>query len=168
MRTEHLFLSLLGLAVGFMLVFAGFLLFLPPFIPFYAKFLQALVEQHLTGISYFGLSLFFLGVLFLTLFNLLNQRRYLLIKMGGFTVKDRVVAHFAKETLEKLFPGQGVDCSVIIRNKRRIEILANIPHVEEKDRESTLQGIENALADVLQKQFHYDHEFLFNVSFSSP
>ena len=167
MRAEHLVTSILGLLFSFFLLIGGFLLFLPPFIPTWASALQTLFLNHLTGVSYFGLTLLFLGVFFLTLFAWLNRRSYLLLKMGGVSVKDQLVAHFAKTSIEKLFPGQAVECDVIVRKKKRVEILANLPFVEEKEQEGTLRTIEKELVVVLLKQCQYDQEFTLNVSFSS-
>jgi len=164
MRAEHLLISLVGLLLGFFLIFCGVILFLVPFVPHLAQVAQAITLHHLNGLSYFGLTLLFLGLFFLTLLVWLNRRRYLLFKMGGVSIEDRLIAHFARETLQKLFPGQRIECDVVVKRKKRIEILANIPILGDGE-EERLRDVEKVLAAILKKQCQYDREFILNVSY---
>ncbi len=162
MRAEHLLISLTGLFFCFIMVFAGIFLFFAPNIPNFAENL----DRHLTAISRMGLALFLLGALFLTFLLMLNKRRYLLLKMGGVSIEDSLIAHFAKESLQPLFPNKLIDCDCVIK-RNHIEILANLPFVDLESREETLIECEKRLKVVLQRQCQYDKEFIYNVSFST-
>ena len=165
MRTEHLLISLVGLCLAFLMLFGGIFLFFSPYVPLFERTLHSLFFQHLMGVSYFGLALFFLGVMFLSMLVWLNRRRYLLLKMGTVSVEDRLIAHFAKTSLQTLFPDQPIECDVIVKKKKKLEILANVPFVQEEDQERTFKEIERVLVSVLQKQCQYDRDFTLNVNF---
>jgi hypothetical protein len=167
MRTEHLLISLVGLLLGFILLFVGVFLFFVPYFESFLQILKQLITHHLAEISYLGSAIFFLGIVLLFLLLWLNRRRYLLIKMGTVSLQDRLIAYYAKESLQNLFPGQAVDCDVIVKRKKKVEILANLPFVEEENQENTLKEIEKELVAILHKQCQYDREFILNVSFSA-
>lgn len=148
------------------MIFVGMFLFTAFYLPLFAQSLRVLVNQHMAEVSYLGLASFFLGVVFLSLLIWLNRRRYFLFAMGTVSVQDRLIAYYAKESLQSLFPGQAVECDVIVKRKKKIEILANIPLVAEEKQESTLREVEQALISMLHKYCQYEREFILNVSFS--
>lgn len=167
MRTEHLLSSLLGLCLCFLMLLVGIFLFLIPYLPGCAEALRILVVHHMHGISFCGLALSASGAVILVFLVWLNRRRYLLLKMGGVSVGDRLLAHYAKESLQTLFPGKLIDCDVVVRRKKKIEIMVNLPFVAEQKQERTLADIEERLSALLLKQCQYDRSFILNVSFST-
>ncbi|MFC2049121.1 hypothetical protein ACFLR2_00395 [Chlamydiota bacterium] len=168
MKKQHLLISLVGLMLGFMMVGAGTFLFLVQYVPAVKWALRSLILFHLEGLSACGLVLLFCGVLFLTALARLNQRRYFLLKMGGVSIEDRLLAHYAQESLQKFFPDQPVACEILSRAHGKIEIMANIPQIPEIRREHILSEIERALILMLRKQCQYERDFIFNVSFTTP
>lgn len=106
------------------------------------------------------------GCLLLTLFFFLSRRRYILIQMGGTSVQDRVIAHFARKCLQSLFPSQKVACDVVIHRKGKIEILAAIPPIAEGEEERTFNDIEAALSVVLAENCGIKAPFLLNLSYN--
>lgn len=167
MKTQHLLISLVGLLLGFVMVCGGIFIFLVRFVPAIELSLRSLILHHLAGLSYCGLALLFCGVLFLTALARLSRRRYFLLKMGGVSVEDRLLAHFAEESLQKFFPDQAVACEVLSRAHGKIEIMANIPYLAEKRRDHILSEIERILILTLRKQCQYERDFILNVSFTS-
>ena len=165
MKSAHLFVSLIGLFLGFFLIFAGIFLFAAPYIPALSSALRSLVINHLESLSTFGLILLFMGALTLTLLMLLNRRRYFLLKMGGVSVEDSLISHFAQESVQKFFPDQTVECDVIVKRGGKLEILANIPHLPEETKSQTLHAIEKELTVLLLKQCQYTRDFTLNLSF---
>ncbi len=165
MKRQHLLISLLGLLLGFLMICGGLFLFLIRYLPNLELAIRALILNHQERLSYFGLCLFLSGLLFLAALFRLSRRRYFLLKMGGVSIEDRVLAHFAEESLQKFFPGQSVACEVFGRAQGKIEIMANIPPLSESSREHILNEIERVLVLTLKKQCQYDGEFVFNVSF---
>lgn len=166
MRSEQLLISLLGLLLGFVLIFLGGVLF----------FIPSLSLQELSQVAlHFKIPLIYLpffpvivGTLILAACFRLNRRRYLLCKMGGFSVEDRLVAYFIEEKLQQMFPGKKVECDVLIKGKEKVEILANIPYVSEKNRQEIFEKIEVLLSALLRKQCHFQKDFIFNVGFLPP
>jgi len=152
MRTEHLLISLIALLLSFLLLTGGVLLLIFP---------DAALDLQTIGIICMGV-----GALLLLVFSLASRRRYLLLKMGGVAIHERLVHHFAKETLEELFPKHHIDCDVILHKKGKVEILANIPYLSDERREQKLQEIETRLSAALLKYCGCKGSFIFNVSFS--
>lgn len=150
MRTEHLLLSLITLILGFLLIGGGLFFLLAP-----------TMTLDFAKIGWISMGC---GVLFLLLFSLFMQRRYLLIEMGGLEIHEKVVRHFAKETLEELFPGVSIDCDIIIHRKGKVEILANLPSLTNE----RLDEVETHLSATLLRYCGYKEAFLFNVNGSSP
>lgn len=168
MRGSHILISLVGLVIGFLMLSAGSFLFLTASLPQASQAARFVLQHHLEGLSYCGLVIFFLGLLFLSLLFYLNRRRYLLLIMGNVSVDEKVVAQCVHQSLEFFFPGQPVESDLILTRSGRIKIFANIPTLSEENREHTLQEIEAALNRLLIKQFFYNRPFLFNVSFFDP
>lgn len=152
MRTEHLLISLGALLISFFLIACGLFLLIFP---------EATFDFRTIGIASMSM-----GALLLLVFFLTSRRRYLLIKMGGVAIHERVVQHCAKEALQGLFPKQAIECDVIIMRKGKVEILANIPYLSEEKREQKLQEIETVLGATLLKYCGCKGSFIFNVSFS--
>ena len=167
MKHQHLLISLMGLLLGFVMVCSGIFLFLARYVPVIELAIRSLFFNHLTGLSYCGLVLFFCGVLFLIAIARLSRRRYFLLKMGGVSMEDRLLAHFAQESIQKFFPDKSIACEVVARTSGKIEIMANLPFLAEEQREHILTEIERVLVLTLRKQCQYDQSFIFNVSFST-
>lgn len=152
MRTEHLFFSLAGLLLSFILIGGGLFFILFPHVIF-----------DLRSVGIFSVSL---GVFLLLIFFLLSRRRYLLLKMGGVEINEKLLCRFAQDTLQNLFPLHSVECDLILHKKGKIEILAHIPYLSEERREEKLEEIESALSVALLKYCGWKGSFIFNVSFS--
>ncbi len=153
MRAEQLLLSLVALLLSFSLLAGGLFLVLFP-------------EAHLYLRVVGGLSLG-IGALLLLLFYLTSRRRYLLIKMGGVAIHERLIRHYAQETLEELFPScETIDCDVIVHKKGKVEFLARIPYLSDTKRAERLEEIETKLSALLVKYCGCKGPFIFNVSFS--
>lgn len=166
MKRQHLLISLVGLLLGFVLVCFGIFLFLSRYVVSVELTLHALFFNHLKGLSYCGLALLTTGLVFLVALARLNRRQYFLLKMGGVSIEDRLLTHFAQESLQKFFPDQSIDCEVLARTNGKIEILANLPHLAEQQRDHILSEMERVLVLTLRKQCQYTRDFIFNVSFS--
>jgi|GEM_PF-6086226 len=167
MKKQQLLNSLVGLLLGFFMLASGAFFFLTRYVLSFELALRSLVLNHLHALSNSGLIVFFCGCLFLFLLARLNRRTYLLLKMGGVSVEDRLIAHFAQKNLQKFFPDQLVECEVVARAKGKIEILANLPYLANHKKEHILTEIERVLVSTLRKQCQYEKDFLFNVSFST-
>ncbi len=167
MKSQHLLISLVGLLLGFAMVCLGIFLFLARYVPAIELALRSLFLNHLKEFSYCGLALFFCGVLFLVALARLSRRRYFLLKMGGVSIEDRLLAHFAQESIQKFFPDKSIACEVLARTNGKIEIMANLPFLAEQQREHILAEIERVLVLTLRKQCQYEQGFIFNVSFST-
>ncbi len=152
MRIEHLFLSLFALLLSFCLLFCGLFLLIFP---------EVVLDLRVIGAVFLSA-----GVLLLPIFTLASRRRYLLLKMGGVSIHEKLVRHFAKEALCALFPGQAVDCDVILHKKGKVEILAAIPYLSKERRDQKLEEIETKLSADLLKYCGCNGTFIFNVSFS--
>ncbi len=152
MRIEHLLFSLIALLLSFLFVFCGLFLLLFP--------------DAVLNLKAIGITMLSLGVFLLLFFPLLVRRRYLLLKMGGVAIHERLVRHFAKESLQALFPNHTIDCDVILHKKGKVEILATIPYLSEMRREQKLEEIETHLSASLLKYCGCKDPFIFNVSFS--
>jgi len=152
MRTEHLLISLAALVLSFLLCGVGFFLFFFP---------EAIVNVRLWGLIFFSF-----GVALLATFSLLTRRRYLLIKMGGVSIHEKLLRHFASETLRELFPHHKIACDVTVHRKGRVEIMAQIPYLSEERQEQKLEEIEQALSAAFLKYCGWKEPFIFNVSFS--
>ena len=151
MRIEHLFLSLIALFLSFCLISCGLFVWIFP---------DVLLDLRTIGIVFVSAG----AVLFLVFF-LMMRRRYLLLKMGGVSVHEKLVRRFAKDSLQELFPNQSVDCDVIFHKKGKIELLANIPYLSDEKREEKLEEIEARLSADFLKYCGCRDPFVFNVSF---
>lgn len=98
-------------------------------------------------------------------FMQLCRRRYLLVKMGGMEIQDKVLAQVAHKSIASFFPGMEVSCSARIYRKKKVEIVANLPYVTFEEQEQMLTNIEQKLANTFAHQCGLTREFLFNVSF---
>jgi hypothetical protein len=164
MKPANLFVSLMGLLLGFFMISAGLFLFLVPYVPNATAVARSIVIHHLSGLSYFGFALSFFGIFFLTIFAGLNRRRYFLFEMGGISVDADIVACHLKAGMEKFFIDKKIDCSVLIKKKGRLEVFANLPKLTSSNEKNVLFEIEKELCAILKTQFHYEHTFIFNVS----
>lgn len=152
MRTEHLVFSLCALLFCTFLIGCGL---------FFLFITEPLLNPRMLGL-FFCCS----GAFLLLIFFFLSKRRFLLLQMGGVSVHECVLRAFAYQTLQELFPSSEVACEVIIHKKRKVEILANIPYLSEKNREHKLREIETHLTTALLKQCGWKEPFIFNVSFT--
>jgi hypothetical protein len=85
--------------------------------------------------------------------------------MGGISIVDHLINQLAEERLEKLFPGQVIECQTKVRHKKKVEIVAHLPFVFVDDQATTLEEVERELAALLHKQCCYVGAFILNVSF---
>lgn len=152
MRIEQLLYSLVALLLSFFLLASGLLLLMYP--------------DTVLNVRAIGIGSISIAVLLLLIFFFTSRRRYLLLKMGGVSVHERVVQHFAKQTLQELFPYQKIDCDVILHKKGKVEILANIPYLSDVRREQKLREMETQLSATLLKYCGCEDAFILNVSFS--
>ncbi len=148
MRTEHLLVWLTALLLSFALIAFGALFLLNP---------DNVLDRDTIGIVSISCGLFFLILVFFS-----SRRRYLLFKMGGLAIHERVLNHYVQQELKTFFPNKIVDCDVIVHRKGKVEILANIPYLSEEK----LEEMETSVAASLSKYCGYKGPFLFNVSFS--
>lgn len=148
-----------------LLITAGTALFLMPYIPMFSKKIILLLDSNALFLSRIGLSFIFLGLLFAVCIYLFSKRRYLLIKMGGFSIQDSVINEIVKDSIQNLFPSQNFVCDVFVRKKSKVEILADLPYVSFEKQESILKDIESKVKNSLAKICGFDREFLLNVSF---
>ncbi|MCH9609413.1 MAG: hypothetical protein S4CHLAM45_05540 [Chlamydiales bacterium] len=158
MRLESTLISLIALLLGTLLFFTGLFLV----IPFFQLNLVSYLGGHLVSL---GVLLIFFSMILLSCFTLLCKRRYLLVKMGGVSIQDRVFAEVARMSIAPFFPGKEVNCRSVIHGKRKVEILANLPYVKIEEQEMTLEKIEKTLALTLARRCGLTSEFLLNVSF---
>ncbi|MEZ5315570.1 MAG: hypothetical protein R3E91_05130 [Chlamydiales bacterium] len=150
MRIERILISLTALFLSCFLIVFGFLLWAFP---------EILIDLESVGVFFLSL-----GFLLLLLFLFLMRRRYLLLKMGGVSIDERLVVHFVKEVLKELFPKSKVDCDVILHKHQKMEILANIPYLSEESCEPQLEEIETRLSAELLKHFGLNYAFIFNLN----
>ena len=147
MRIERHLISVVALFLALLLIAGGVcLLFFP----------EIQLNYRAVGTVALGC-----GALLLCFFYLTFRRRYYLVKMGGAAIHDSLLAHYAREVLQEVFPHRELDCDVIV-HKKSIEILANIPYLSDE----RLKSVETLLAATLLKYCGYKGQFIFNVSFS--
>ena len=107
-----------------------------------------------------GVSLLFLGSLLLIGLYFLNRKSYLQLKGKGYQVEieQTVVRALAFDYFHKIFQASSYEVDVVIRKGQSIEILTQLPHLQEK----MLEKIEGELSVLLQKRLGYHKEILFN------
>ncbi len=169
MRASAIFLSLSGLLFSFFLLFAGiFFLLLPCFPQAWMAYRAALSDTFF--VSSCGLFLIGLGALLLIALAMMHRRRYLLVKMGGsrrLLIKSDVFQKIALKCLQETFPHQKVDCDVIIKRRKEVCVIADLPFVVVEQRGAILEQIEEGLEQAFANLCGYTKEFLLNVQFSS-
>lgn len=158
MRLESALISSIALLLSLILFFLG-IFFL---IPFSQAKVANFITSHLVDIGV--ISLLF-AVLLVACFIPLCRRRYLLIEMGDIRIQEQVLGEIAQKSLASFFPGKEVSCLAYVRQKHKVEILANLPYVGVEDQEQVLGQIEEKLAQVFAHQCGLTRKFLLNVSF---
>lgn len=164
MRSEHLLFSLIGLVFCALLFAIGCFFFLIPYVPTVEVIFKNLINGETPLISNVGIACMLFSVFILSCFALLSRRRYLLVRMGGVSIHQRVVREIATLSLAEIFPESFIECEALIKRKGKIEILANVGDLAE-NREIKLETIERTLAAAFLK-CGIDKEFLLNVRFS--
>ncbi len=106
-----------------------------------------------------GLVFMFTGLIFLTLLYFLSRRRYLRLRVEGVSIDKRAIEQVVDRALQPIFPGTVVATDVIVRGKRKLEILADIPYPSEEK----MTVIENTLKESLSTQLGYHDGFTFNI-----
>lgn len=156
MRFEVIFVSLVALLLSLILLaFGGILLVMP----------QAhLFDLFLKKPHFLGALLILIGVFLLLSFYGLSKKRYLRCKMGGYSISENVLTELTKKALEEFFPHALINCSVVVRRDRKLEIAAHLPSVEMEAREELLKQIEAKLTKIFFEQCGLKDSYHFIVA----
>ncbi len=160
MRKAHLLFSCVHLLTSLLSIVLGvFVLSLR-----YSDQLQLLLLRHSDFLLKFGTTLIVLGIALITALFIINRTRYYQVKMTTHSVDEKLLRTFLTDYWKKQFPEQ-TSPDVLIDAKKRLEILAELPHAkDEEEKELLLQTLEKDLGKQLTKTFGYTGEFLLTVS----
>lgn len=152
----HLFSSLLAIGTG------AFCLALC-----HIDRLQILVRGHSLWTLRIGTIFLVLGTALLLSLFLINRRRYYRVKMqaGKISIDEKLLRSFLSQYWKENFPQQPSDPDVVVSAKKRLEILAELPFMKNKEeKEALLNRLEADLGSKLAKNFGYREEFFLTIT----
>ncbi|MDX8431292.1 MAG: hypothetical protein SNF33_05775 [Candidatus Algichlamydia australiensis] len=162
MRRSHIIFSCVHLLSSLLAIIAGALCITLRF----SDHLQILLTRHNSLLLKLGIILIVTGfALIMTLF-LLNRRRYYEVKMatGRASIDEKLLRSFLIKYWQERYPEQ-THPDVIVRAKKRLEILAELPKIDDPDeKEALLRNLEEDLGDRLFQNFSYQGEFFLTIS----
>lgn len=157
MRVSNLLFSAIHLLVVFFIMCVGAVLV---FLPLSPKLLFAVTMSLIDRPDAYGkVGLGVLGssvVLFFG-FYMLNRRRFIQYKMKGFSIDPKVAEGYVRDYWHGLFPGNDVE--VVVRKPRQLEVIAQMPTVEEE----LLERIEKELGSIFSSKLGYNDSFILTV-----
>jgi len=160
MRLGHILFSAVHFLVVFFILCTGALLFLLPYAPSFRLSLSQALMDHPLVFQKAGFSFLFLGSILLIVLYFLNRKTYLQLKGKRYQVgiEQTVVRALALDYFHKMFENSSCEVDVVIRKGQFIEILTQLPQLQE----TMLERIESELSILFQKRLGYQKEILFN------
>jgi len=157
MRVSNILFSAIHLLVVFFIACVGLVLVILPFSP---KLLFAVTMSLINSPEVYGkVGYGILGssvVLFFG-FYMLNRRRFIQYKMEGFSIDPKVAEKYVRDYWHGLFPGNDVE--VLVRRPGQLEVIAQMPTVEEE----LLERIEKELGSIFSSKLGYNDSFILTV-----
>lgn len=115
----------------------------------------------------FGFSFFVIGIG--ALFQVLHgmKRSYTTFKEGHtrVDVSEEVIQDYLLTYFHDLFPYTEVPCQILF-NKKKIQIIADLPFVAHAKQKELLKKIESDLSDLFRDILGYRHDLYVSISFA--
>lgn len=158
-------------AVQFLIVVAvlaagGFLMALPyaPAVKFkLASFFSERTDLFLP----LGAIITFMGLILLIGFYWMNRKRYFQVSMKmpahRIEAEEELVLKILMSYWKQMFPEEELMTDVFIHTDQKIELIAEIPKLNEANQKKALHKIEEDVGSLLAKQLGYKREFLLTV-----
>lgn len=166
MRTSNLFFSAIHLFVVMFIIVVGVSFFLLAKLP---NFRVVVANRILEDPGFFlklGSAISLFGLLLLTGFTVLNRKRYLKLKMGcsQTLIDEAIIRDYLKNYWKEVFPKQEVQSDVVLHFPGKLEIIAQLPKMKEKEKETLLTRVQNELGVLLARKLGYEKEFFLTIS----
>lgn len=126
---------------------------------------EFLLEDYLI-LPLFGLGLILIGISLIIYTFYSTKRKYIQIKSShhSVTIDENLVSHYLDTYWQDLFPNNLVPSKFRIK-KNAIEIIADLPYVNEETRDSLLKQIQNDFNDIFGRILGYSQQIILIASF---
>ena len=165
MRTGHLLFSAVHLFMVLLIfAFGVFFLLLESSDSLRLGLEQLLVNN---GRIFVKIGIVFLSVGCLLLIGLyrLNKQPYLTLKISGSKVliDEAIIRDYLEHYWKEVFPHQEIRSEVVLHLPQKLEIIVELPAMQEEDKEPLLSRMENELSVLLARKLGYEKEFFLTI-----
>lgn len=166
MRTGNLLFSAVHLFVVLFIVGVGvFFLLLPNSIAFRLTLEQLLVSDT-SLFAKIGIGITCFGVLLLVGFYILNKKNYLTFKINGsrILIDEAIIQDYLKQYWREVFPHHDIYSEVVFHFPQKLEIVAQLPKMNEEEKTHLLLRMQNELSVLLARKLGYEKEFFLTIN----
>lgn len=155
----HLFVVLFILAVGI------FFLLLPSSLAFRLALEQLLVNDT-PMLAKIGAGITVFGITLLVFFYIFNRKNYLTLKMSGSKtlIDEAIIRDYLSQYWKEVFPHQDIYSEVVFHFPQKLEIIAQLPKMEEQEKGQLLSRVQNELSVLLARKLGYEKEFFLTLT----
>jgi hypothetical protein len=166
MRTPNLIFSAVQFIFVVMLVLIGSLFLGFAHAPQFRYTIAQFFTEHSSSLSAMGWGIIGFACLLACGFFAMNRGSYYRIEMQRHQagVEPEVVCQYVQSYWSEIFPELSGKTAVVLHGKRKIEIIAHIPNLNEEDFNCLLPKIEEELGILLAHAFGYRREFLLTLT----
>lgn len=168
---SNLFSAVEFLIVVVVLASGGFLMALP-WAPVVRFKLAAFFAEQETFFLLLGSIVVLMGLVLLFGFYWMNRKRFFQVVMKApekrIEVEEELVLTSLSIYWKRLFPEEELMTDVLIHRDQKIELIAEIPKLEEETQKVLLEKVEKEIGALLARQLGYEREFFLTVVIKTP
>ncbi len=128
--------------------------------------LETLLMNDTPLFTHIGIGITSLGVFLLVGFYLLNKKKYLTFKMNGsrILIDEAIIQDYLKQYWKETFPHYEIHSEVVFHYPQKLEIIAQLPKMEEEEKQHLLLRMQNELSVLLARKLGYEKEFFLTIN----
>jgi hypothetical protein len=164
-RKGNLFFSAVQFIFVVALFLLGGLLIGAHYAPHLKLAIAAMITDHAVNLSLLGCMMMGCAFLLCLGFYVMYRGAYLQIEMnhGEAVIEPKLIEGLVRDYWKKRFPEKKLSAEVIIRSRKRIEVIAEMPSVEWEIQEILLPEIEQELTDLLKSHLKYQQKWTMTL-----
>jgi hypothetical protein len=134
-------------------------------IPLVQASLSYFISTHPEVFFPIGIAAFVLSVILLVGLYAMNRKQYLQVVMQSrnTSVDESLIGKYVSKYWQGLFPDYNYTAKVLVHPNQKIEVIAEIPQMEEDEQIELLERVEGELGSLFAKHLGYDREFNLTV-----